>query len=288
MRVEDQLTLKFIQLHPVESSRQLERLDSQTAAGMLTSLPVSDVSTVLGCCQPSLAARILEHVTVEQATGVVSELPASTAYVVFRQLSPELQNQMIERLGPVHGPRFRRALIQPRQTAGSLADPRVVTLPPDVTVAQGIQLLKRNPRQALYYVYVVDRDAKLEGVVTLKQLLMVDPEDYIATVMNDQVFSLPASLTNDELVGHPHWQQHPTLPVVDQDGVFLGVLRYRTLQQVIEEMQSRRDPGNLPSALIQLWEAYSLAGIGLLTELSQAMTSVPQTPSGSQNTEHQG
>ena len=288
MRVEDQLTLKFIQLHPVESSRQLERLDSQTAAGMLTSLPVPDVSTVLGCCQPSLAARILEHVTVEQATGVVSELPASTAYVVFRQLSPELQNQMIERLGPVHGPRFRRALIQPRQTAGSLADPRVVTLPPDVTVAQGIQLLKRNPRQALYYVYVVDRDAKLEGVVTLKQLLMVDPEDYIATVMNDQVFSLPASLTNDELVGHPHWQQHPTLPVVDQDGVFLGVLRYRTLQQVIEEMQSRRDPGNLPSALIQLWEAYSLAGIGLLTELSQAMTSVPQTPSGSQNTEHQG
>ena len=288
MRVEDQLTLKFIQLHPIESSRQLERLDSQAAAGILMALPTPDVATVLGCCQPSLAARILEHVTLEQATGVVSELPASTAYVVFRQLSSELQSQIVDQLGPVHGPRFRRALIQPRQTAGSLADPRVVTLPPDVTVTQGIQLLKRNPRQASYYVYVVDRDAKLEGVVTLKQLLMVDPGDFIASVMNDQVVSLPASLTNDELVGHPHWHQHPTLPIVDQDGVFLGVLRYRTLQQVIEETQSRRNPGSLPGALIQLWEAYSLAGIGLLTELSKTFTSTPPTTSSSPTTEHQG
>jgi magnesium transporter len=288
MRVEDQLTLKYIQLHPIESSRQLERLDSLTAAGILAELPTLNVATVLGCCQPSLTARILEHVALEQATEVVSELPASTAYVVFRQLSPELQMQIVDRLGPVHGPRFRLALNQPRQTAGGLADPRVVTLPPDITVAQGIELIKRNPRQALYYLYVVDRDAKLEGVVTLKELLMVDPADFIASIMNDQVVSLPASLTNDELAGHPHWQQHPTLPIVDQDGVFLGVLRYRTLQQVIEEARSRRDPGNLPTAIIQLWEAYALAGIGLLTELSKTMTSAPETPPSSPSTEHQG
>lgn len=271
MRAEDQLTLRFVQLHPIEASRQLECLESSVAAGMLMSLPTLDIATVLGCCQPSQAARILEHVSLDKIVGVVSELPASTAFMVFRQLSSELQAQVVDRLGPLHGPRFRRALIQPKQTAGSLADPRVVTLPPDVTVEQGIQLLKRNPRQALYYVYVVDRDAKLEGVVTLKQMLMVDQEDFIASVMNDQVVSLPASLTNDELVGHPHWHQHPTLPVVDQDGVFLGVLRYRTLQQVIEETVTRRTPGSLPTALIQLWEAYSLAGIGLLTEFSQIL-----------------
>jgi len=288
MRAEDQLTLRFVQLHPVEAARHLECVESPLAAGMLTSLPTVDMARVLGYCQPGLVARILEHVTLEQAAGVVSELLASTSYIVFRQLPIELQGQVVDRLGPLQGPRFRRALIQPKQTAGSLADPRVVTLPPDISVEQGIQLLKRNPPQASYYVYVVDRDAKLEGVVTMKQMLMVDPQDFIASVMNDQVVALPASLTNDELVGHPHWQQFPTLPVVDQDGVFLGVLRYRTLQQVIEETQSRRTPGSLSAALIQLWEAYSLAGIGLLTELSQAFTSTPPTTPRSRTTEHQG
>lgn len=288
MRAEDQLNLRFVQLHPIQAAQQLEHLESSVAAGMLTPFPVTDIASVLGCCQPGFAARILEHVALDQATAVVSDLPASTASVVFRQLPSELQAQMVERLGSLHGPRFRRALIQPKQTAGSLADPRVVTLPPDVTVEQGIQLLKRNPRQALYYVYVVDRDAKLEGVVTMKQMLMVDQEDFIASVMNDQVVSLPASLTNDELVGHPHWQQFPTLPVVDQDGVFLGVLRYRTLRKVIEETVMRRTPGSLPTALIQLWEAYSLAGIGLLTELAQSVNQGSREPTNGKNTKRTG
>lgn len=288
MRAEDQLNLRFIQLHPVEAARQIEQLESSVAAGMLMPLPNADLATVLGYCQPGLAARILEHVSLDQVVAVVSELRSSTAYVVFRQLPSELQAQVVDQLGPVHGPRFRRALLQPKQTAGSLADPRVVTLPPDVTVEQGIQLLKRNPRQSLYYMYVVDRDAKLEGVLTMKQMLMVDPEDFIASVMNDQVVALPASLTNDELIGHPHWQQFPTLPVVDQDGVFLGVLRYRTLRQVIEQTVTRRTPGSLPDALIQLWEAYSLAGIGLLTELSKTVAQDSRAHGHTTNTKDTG
>lgn len=288
MRAEDQLNLRFVQLHPVQAAQQLEHLESPVAAGMLAPFPTQDIAHVLGCCQPGLAAQILEHVSLEQATAVVSELPATTGYVVFRQFSSELQSQVVERLGPLHGPRFRRALLQPKQTAGSLADPRVMTVPPDVTVEQSIELLKRNPRQALYYMYVVDRDAKLEGVVTMKQMLMVDQKDYIASVMNDQVVSLPASLTNNELVNHPHWHQFPTLPVVDQEGVFLGVLRYRILRQVIEETVIRQNPGSLPTALIQLWEAYSLAGIGLMTELAQTANqdSKPQAPG--QNTKRTG
>jgi len=283
MRAEDQLTLTFIQLYPAEAARYLELLESTVAATLLVPLPVSALAVVLGCCQPGLAARILEHLGPDQVAGVVSELPDSTAFVVFRQLPSDFQQHIIEKLGPLHGPRFRRALIQPKQTAGSLADPRVVTLPPDITVEQGIHLLKRNPRQASYYLYVVDRDAKLEGVVTMKQLLIVDPKDFIASVMNDQVVTILASLTNDEVVGHPHWHQFPTLPVVDLEGVFLGVLRYRTLQQVIEETLTRKHPGSLPTALIQLWEAYSLAGIRILTELSQTVTADAEATSQSQS-----
>lgn len=269
MRAEDQLTHGFVQLHPVEASRQLEAFEPQAAAAMLTPLPTVDIANVLGCCQPGFAARILEHISSNQAAAVVSILPSSTAFVVVRQLSSEFQTQVIEQLGPDHGPRFRRALRQPKQTAGSLANPRVLTLPPDITVTDAIHLLKGNPKQSSYYLYVVDRDAKLDGVVTMKQLLVADQHDFIGTVMNNQVVSIAAALTNEELVGHPHWQQFPMLPVVDQGGVFLGVLRYRTLQQVIEETATRASPGSLPTALIQLWEAYSLAGIRVLTELSQ-------------------
>jgi len=268
MRAEDRLIQGFVELHPVEAARHIETLDPENAAHMLLPLPAEDIATVLGACQTGEAARILECLPTEQAANVVNTLPSSMAFVVFRQLLPAVQIQLIGQWGTENGQRFHRALTQPTQTAGSLADPRVFTLPPDVTVADGIRLLKRNPRQAMYYVYVVDRDAKLEGVVTLKQLLIVDPKDFIASVMNDQVVTLPAEMTNNEIVGHPQWQQFHTLPVVDQEGIFVGVLRYRTLQQVREETVNRKTPGSLPTALIQLWEAYSLAGIRVMTELS--------------------
>ncbi|NKB81397.1 MAG: CBS domain-containing protein [Nitrospirales bacterium] len=270
MRPEDQLNLRFVQLHPVQASRQLEILESPIAAEVLIPFPTRDIANVLGCCQPGLAARILEYLSIEQVTEVVSTLPASTAFVVFRQFSQEFQGQVVDQLGPIHGPRFRLALIQPKQSAGSLANPRVVTLPPDVTAEEGIELIKRNPRQASYYLYVVDRDAQLEGVVTMKQLLMGTPKDFIGSVMNDQVITIPASATHEELIKHPHWQQFHMLPVVDHDRVFLGVLRYQILQQVIEKTERQKPPGSLPAALIELWEAYSLAGIRILTELSEA------------------
>ncbi len=268
MRPEDQLNHGFARLYPVEAARQLETYDPEDSAEILAPIPTVDMAVVLGCCQPGIASQIVQQLIPDKVAEVISELPASMADVVFRQLTSELQQHVVDRLGPFHGIRFRRALLQPKQTAGSLADPRVVTLPPDIMVGEGIGLLRRNPHQAGYYVYVVGRDAKLEGVVTMKALFMADPQDCLATVMNTHVVAIPADLTNEEIIGHPHWQQFPTLPVIDRDYVFLGMLRYRTLQQVIEESTTQRVPGSLPTGLIQLWEAYSLAGIRLMTQLS--------------------
>lgn len=104
--------------------------------------------------------------------------------------------------------------------------------------------------------------------MTMKALFMADPQDCVSTVMNTHLVAIPADLTNEEIIRHPYWQQFPTLPVVDRDQVFLGMLRYRTLQQVIEDSETRRVPGSLPTGLIQLWEAYSLAGIRLMTQFS--------------------
>ena len=282
MSPEDQLNQGFARLHPSEAARQLESYEPLEAAEILKPISSKDVAAVLGACQPGVAARIVECLNPNRIAEVIGELPMSIAHLALRQLQPDVQAQVINQLGPLQGMRFRRALAQPKQTAGSLADPRVVTLPPDITVEEGKALLRRNSRQAGYYVYVVGRDAKLEGVLTMKALFMADPQDVIASVMSDQVVAIPADLTKEEIIKHPFWQQYPTLPVVERDKVFLGMLRYRTLQQVIEESATRRVPGSLPAALIELWEAYSLAGIRVMTQLS----GMAEPHQGHQNTHH--
>lgn len=271
MRPEDLVTQAFVQLHPVEAARYLETMAAPEAATTLAPLPAGEVAQVLSCCQPGSAARILNHLEPQSSADILNLLPTSVSFAVFRQLEPTLQHDVLGHMGSHLSMTFRRALHQPRQTAGHLADPGVLTLPPDIRIRNAIHRIQQHSPQAHYFLYVVDRDAKLEGVLTMKQLLVADDQDFTGSVMNDQVLTLAAALTTQELITHPHWQLFPTLPVIDRDGVFLGALRYRVLRRLIEEAVIQRAPGSLPDALIQLWEAYSLAGLRIMTDVAKTV-----------------
>lgn len=288
MHPEDLLTQTFVTLHPVEAARSLESMDPSTASTVLAPLEAQDISLVLGCCMPGLAARVIEYLNPAVAAKVVSQMPTSQSFVIFRQLDPSLQKALLEQFDRTLGISFRRALIHPLRTAGSMADPGVLTLPPDIQIEEAIERVRRNFRKTTYYLYVVDRDAKLEGVLTIKQLLVADPKDFTASVMNDQVEVLPADLNSEELLNHPHWQVFPTLPVVDREGIFLGALRYRALRKLPGESLLRKAPGSLPQALLELWEAYAFAGIRIMTEVAQNFSTPPKTDTNTEReTKHQ-
>ena len=188
---------------------------------------------------------------------------------------PPCKAETLDGLEKAVGASLRRAMRYPSQTAGNLADPRVFTLPPDISVYEALERTKYDIRNTTYYVYVIDRDTKLEGLVTLKQLIASDVDHLIATIMKNKVITLSAEASIEEILQHPQWNRFHTLPVVDRWGTFLGALRYQTLRGIEQEHVRNPDPGSLSQAFMQLWEAYSLAGIGIMTDM--ATTLVPKS-----------
>ena len=280
MQAEDRLTLGYIQAHPLEVARRLESVPPQEAAKVLSPLPTGDIANVLECCLPAPAAKIVACFNRDAAGEVITQLSASSAIGVLRQFEDPLQHEMLEGLEKAIGASLRRAMRYLPQTAGSLADPRVLTLPPDITVEEALERVKMDPGHATYYVYVIDRDTKLEGLVTLKQLISSDTDHLIATIMTDNVITLSAEANIEEILQHPQWERFPTLPVVDRWGTFLGALRYRTLRGIEQDHVRNPDPGSLSEAFMQLWEAYSLAGIGIMTDMAMTLESKTQKKSG--------
>jgi len=275
MKPDDLLTLGYIQAHPLEAARRVEAMDAKEVAALFSPLPPTDLASVLEHCMPSAASKIISLLPQESGNNVLTALTASSAIGVLRQFDDPLRKEFLARLGKVVGASLRRAMRYPSQTAGSLADPRVFTLPPDISVHEAREWIIRDRRNTRYYVYVIDRDTKLEGLVTLKQLLVSDDDHLIATIMNNQVMTLPAEATIKEILQHPQWIRFPTLPVVDQWGTFLGALGYQTLRGIEQEVTGHGIPGPVSQTLIQLWEAYSLAGINILTDMADAMKNVP-------------
>lgn len=235
---------------------------------MLAPLPPDDLASVVEHCLPSPAAHILVHLPVESAAQVLEALSASSAIGILRQFDDSLRMEMLDRMRKTVAASLRRAMRYPPRTAGALADPRITTLPPDIPVHEAIERIRQDLRHATYYVYVIDRDTKLEGLVTLKELISVDRDTQIATLMRRQLVTISAEATAEEILQHPQWARFHTLPVMDRWGTFLGALRYRTLRALEREHMRQPGSGSLNHALIQLWEAYALAGIGILTDVA--------------------
>lgn len=271
----DRLTLAYLQAHPVEAARRLEFLPPEEAVALLAPFDSTDIALVLEHLLPDAGAALLGHLPLKTAAEALSYVTSSAAIAVLRRCGRDLQAGLVAGLTSDVRPTIQRALTYPENTAGSLADPQILTLAPDLSVWEALTRVSRDHRRATYYLYVLDRAAQLTGVVSLKQLLAADPNDRVGTVMSTDLVSVSASSTAEELLLHPNWRVFHTMPVVDRSGAFLGALRYRTLRMLEEKPHTTDGPGTLSSALIGLWEAYSLTGIRVMTDLAEAMMPAP-------------
>ncbi len=272
MEIERHITLGYFQAHPVEAARHLESLGPQEAGLLLEALPGEEIANVLEHCLPVSTAKILGELSKELCAEVFSTMNATSAIGVLRQFEENTRYDILERLDNTMGATLRRALRYSPNTAGSLADPQVFTLPPDILVEEAISRIRTYGQKAMYYIYIIDRDGKLEGVVTLRQLLVDTSDHLVGTLMENQITTLSAEANLEEILKHPEWSRFHTLPVVDRWGTFFGALRYRMLRRIEKDVEGKAPLGTVSDSLMQLWEAYSITGIRLMTDVAQTVT----------------
>ena len=148
-------------------------------------------------------------------------------------------------------------------------DARVLTLPDDITAGQALARLRRSSRHAHHYLYVVDREERLVGVLNLRELMVTPPRQSLAGLMSRQVAQLPASADRAAILAHPGWREVHALPVVDGAGRFLGVVRHETVRLLEQESVSprgSRQVGTVGLALADLcWVGMAKILVGLAT-----------------------
>ena len=271
MELEHRLTLGYFQAHPVEAARHLESLGPQEASVLVETLPADEIANVLEHCLPVSTAKILGELPQGLSSAVLSTMNATSAIGVLRQFDEMSRNDILEQLDNSMGSTLRRALRYSPNTAGSLADPQVFTLPPDISVEGAVSRIRTYGQKAMYYIYVIDRDGKLEGVLTLRQLLVDKSDHLVGTIMETQITTLSAEANLEEIIKHPEWSRFHTLPVVDRWGTFFGALRYRMLRRIEKDVEGKAPLGSVSDSLMQLWEAYSITGVRLMTDVAQTL-----------------
>jgi magnesium transporter len=116
-------------------------------------------------------------------------------------------------------------------------------------------LLRRSAAHALYNVYVVDRQQHLVGVLNIRTLFSARPKGSVKSVMRGDLVYLRARTDLTAVTAHPAWLEFDALPVVDASGLFLGVIRHKTLRQLVRPATEGNLATNL-GVVVSLTELY--------------------------------
>ena len=186
---------------------------AQDAAKLLAELPATTISSVLLELNPGLAQEVL------------TELPGGLQDAVLHAVAPEVAQQ------------WKRNQAYPRGSIGRLMEPAYAVFHPTMTVAQTVEKLRALIKVAfITYGYVTDQAGKLQGLVTMRDLLFAPDDARLEKLMLRQVFTLkPETLLNDAMKSVLE-RHYPAYPVCDANGVLIGLVRGQALfeEQAIE------------------------------------------------------
>lgn len=235
MEAERELVLRFLETHAGEAAALLERDPTAAAALLADACPAAIGGEVLRRMTPAAAAECVAQLEPQLAVGFIEGLPVDRLGLIARSLDGERADALMAALPPDTAEALRRLLRHRPGTAGAVMDPTVLAIPADVSAEEALQRLRENPARSTYYLYVIDRDARLVGVLTTRDLMLAVPDHPIAEAMTHSVATLDADAQRASILGHGAWRAHPMLPVVDAAGHFLGAVRYETLRRLEQE-----------------------------------------------------
>ncbi len=260
MNLETELLVQFISTHPAEAARAMESMPTADAAEVIEDLPAEVCAGLFRWLSPTTAANALGRLPVEEAAQAISATRRDLAAAVLRTVDAEPRAAILAAVDSEVRNALRRLLRFAEGTAGALMDPGVISASQRVSVADALERVRHNPQHALYYLYVVDDEQKLVGVVNIRELMGARQDQPLGLVAVRDVASIPARASWDSVLAHPAWRRVHALPVVETDGRFLGVIRYESVREVEEGREEDRvedEAGRTASAVGELF------GIGL-------------------------
>jgi magnesium transporter len=224
----------LVAAHPDDAARAVEQIKPVEAAKLLERLPAGAASSVFDRLTPGFASELLSQLGGQRANALLSRMAPEQVAAVLRQLPEEKQQNLIEGLDEEARERLRKLLSFDAKSAGGIMDPQVAAVPLDLSVKQAVQHFRKAPRATVHYLYVTDRDRKLIGVLNIRDLLLADPQDRIEAMVNRDIVTVKAGASSEDVAHLMQERKFLAVPVVAEDGEFLGVVRQEQMARVLQ------------------------------------------------------
>ncbi|WP_019240522.1 MULTISPECIES: magnesium transporter [Bacillus] len=233
---------EFMELHPYDQAQFFKKLNDkyrskvylylspEEMAELFENLDEDDenVEEILSEMNPSYAADMLAEMYTDDAVDVLNELDKEQVVSYLTIMDDEAAQEI------------RELLHYEEYTAGSIMTTEFVAISANQTVRSAMLILKKEAPEAevIYYVYVIDEDKKLVGVISLRDLIISDDDTMISEIMNDRVTHVSVSDDQEEVARMMKDYDFLAVPVVDFQNHLLGIITVDDIMDVMDEEAS--------------------------------------------------
>lgn len=224
------------EMNEVDIATFIEELDSEKTVVVFRMLPKELASDVFACLEVDKQEHIINSITDYELGTIVDDLFVDDAVDMLEELPAHVVKRVLKNARPDTRKLINQFLNYPENSAGSIMTAEYVGLKQSMTVEQAFAYIRKNgvDKETIYTCYVMDAKRRLEGVVTVKDLLMNPYEEIIGNIMDTHV--IKAFTTEDQEEVADSFQKYDllSLPVVDHEERLVGIV---TVDDVVDVME---------------------------------------------------
>lgn len=249
------------EMNEVDIAEFIEELDSEKtvlvyrmlpkelAADVFACLEVEDQEHIINSITDYELSKIIEDLYVDDAVDMLEELPATVVRRVLQNATPDTRNLI------------NQFLQYPDNSAGSIMTAEYIGLKKHMTVEQAFAYIRKHgvDKETIYTCYVTDDKRHLNGVVTVKDLLMSPYEAVIADIMDENIIFAVTTEDQEEVVERFNKYDLLSMPVVDHEDRLVGIV---TVDDVVDVMeQEATEDFEIMAAMLPSEKPYLKTGV---------------------------
>lgn len=222
-------------LRPADQAELFTELSDETQVELLPRLATEDSADILEELDDPEAAEVALRLDKEDLARILDEMEPDEAADLLGDITPEIAEEAL--LAIDDADEIRPFLAHDDESAGGLMTSAEVVLNFNMSVAEAMSHLRSVSPDAevVYYLFVVDNENSLVGVVSLRRLVISAPDESVKDIMDSEVISVTPDIDQEEAARLLNRYDLLALPVVDRANHLLGVISHDDLMDVLQE-----------------------------------------------------
>ena len=230
---------KLKKLHPADIAAFVEEMDYNSQAAFVRSLDAEQAADALAEMEIETQVGIISLLEGEHASDLLEELPPDEAADILSEMPEEKSAELLGLMESEDADEVKKLMQYESDTAGGLMTTEYIDLAAGLSVEQAIARLRELAPEAetIYYLYVVDDEERLLGVLSLRELIIAAPQTLLGTLMHTKLITLHYEDGKRKIAETMQKYSLLAVPVLDENGRILGII---TVDDVLDLLMPER------------------------------------------------